>query len=111
MDEAILFKRLLRGVAARHGLLATFMAKPFAERAGSGLHLHLSLARHGGDAAENLCAADDPAGSALLRYMIGGLKATMAECFAVFAPNANSYRRFQSASQVVIPSRTYCESV
>jgi glutamine synthetase len=98
VDEAILFKRLLRGVAARHGLLATFMAKPFAESAGSGLHLHLSLARHGSDAAENLCAADDPAGSELLRHMIGGLKATMADGFAMFAPNANSYRRFQSAS-------------
>jgi glutamine synthetase len=98
VDEAILFKRLLRGVAARHGLLATFMAKPFAERAGSGLHLHLSLARHGSDAAENLCAADDPAGSELLRHMIGGLKATMGDGFALFAPNANSYRRFVSAS-------------
>lgn len=98
VDEAILFKRLLRGVAARHGLLATFMAKPSAERAGSGLHLHLSLAGHGGDSAANLCAADDPAGSGLLRHVIGGLKSTMAESFAVFAPNANSYRRFQSAS-------------
>lgn len=99
VDEAILFKRLLRGVAAKHGLLASFMAKPFAERAGSGLHLHLSLAsRAAGTAGENLCASADPAGSALLRHMIGGLKATMAESFAVFAPNANSYRRFQAAS-------------
>jgi glutamine synthetase len=99
VDEAILFKRLLRGVAARHGLLATFMAKPFVERAGSGLHLHLSLERRGPlDSGRNLCAAEAPEGSAMLRHMIGGMKATMAESFAVFAPNANSYRRFQSAS-------------
>jgi glutamine synthetase len=99
VDEAILFKRLLRGVAARHGYVATFMAKPFAERAGSGLHLHLSLGRQRDDGSlENLCAADDPAGSLVLRHMIGGMRATMAESFAVFAPNANSYRRFQSAS-------------
>ena len=44
VDEAILFKRAVRGVAARHGRIASFMAKPFAELAGSGLHLHASLA-------------------------------------------------------------------
>jgi glutamine synthetase len=99
VDEAVLFKRLLRGVAARHGCIATFMAKPFAERAGSGLHLHLSLAqRSAPGAGANLCAAAEPAGSPLLRQMIGGLKATMAESFAVFAPNANSYRRFVAQS-------------
>ncbi len=104
VDEAILFKRLLRGVAARHGLLATFMAKPFAERAGSGLHLHVSLERYGGDTGTNLCAAEDPAGSSVLRHMVGGLRRTMAESFAIFAPNANSYRRFQSASYAPVSS-------
>jgi glutamine synthetase len=95
VDEAILFKRLVRGVAAKHGCVATFMAKPFSERAGSGLHLHLSLAD---DTGRNLCAAQDPAGSELLRHAIGGLQATMADALAVFAPNGNSYRRFQSQS-------------
>jgi glutamine synthetase len=95
VDEAILFKRLVRGVAAKHGCIATFMAKPFSERAGSGLHLHLSLAD---DTGRNLCAAEDPAGSELLRHAIGGLKASMADALAVFAPNGNSYRRFQSQS-------------
>ena len=95
VDEAVLYKRLVRGVAARHGCVATFMAKPFSERAGSGLHLHLSLADGQG---ANLCAADDATGSALLRQMIGGMRATMAESTAVFAPNGNSYRRFQSNS-------------
>jgi glutamine synthetase len=46
----------------------------------------------------NLCAAADPAGSALLRHAVGGLRATMAECLAVFAPHANSYRRFRAQS-------------
>jgi len=95
VDEAILFKRLLRGVAQRHGCIATFMAKPFAERAGSGLHVHVSLAGGRGD---NLFAADDPAGTPLLRQAIGGLAATAAESFLVFAPNANSYRRHRSLS-------------
>jgi len=95
VDEAILFKRLLRGVAARHGLLATFMAKPFSERAGSGLHLHLSLQDNAG---RNLFAATEPAGSALCRQAVAGLAATMTESFLVFAPNANSYRRFRAES-------------
>jgi glutamine synthetase len=95
VDEAILFKRAVRGVAARHGRLACFMAKPFAERAGSGLHLHASLAGREGN---NACAADDPAGSPLLRHAIGGLRSTLADGMAIYAPNANSYRRFRSMS-------------
>ncbi len=95
VDEAILFKRLLRGVAQRHGCVATFMAKPFAERAGSGLHVHVSLADESGG---NAFAADEPAGTPLLRQAIGGLAATAAESFLVFAPNANSYRRYRSLS-------------
>jgi glutamine synthetase len=95
VDEAILFKRVMRGVAARHGLVASFMAKPFAERAGSGMHLHASVMD---DAGRNLCAAPDPAGSELLRHAVGGLRETMAEGLAVFAPHANSYRRFRAQS-------------
>jgi glutamine synthetase len=95
VDEAILFKRAVRGVAARHGRVACFMAKPFAASAGSGMHLHASLA--GADGA-NACAAEDPAGSALLQHAIGGLQATLAEGMAIYAPNANSYRRFRSMS-------------
>ena len=95
VDEAVMFKRVLRGVAHQHGLIACFMAKPFTARAGSGLHVHLSLNdAHGG----NLFASDDRAGTVMLRHAIGGMKATMAESMAVFAPNANSYRRFVNES-------------
>ncbi len=48
--------------------------------------------------AQNLFASDAPAGTPALRHAIGGMKATMAESMAVFAPNANSYRRFVSQS-------------
>ena len=94
-DDAIQWKRLVRGVAGRHGRVATFMAKPFASLAGSGMHVHVSLADGEG---RNLFASEDPAGTPLLRHAIGGLQATMAECMAVFAPNANSYRRFRRQS-------------
>ncbi len=94
-DEAVMYKRLAKGVAARRGCEATFMAKPFAERSGSGLHLHVSV----NDAAgHNIFAAEDPAGTPALRHAVGGLKALMGESFLIFAPNANSYRRFRANS-------------
>lgn len=95
VDEAVQFKRLLKGVAARHGLVASFMAKPFTARAGSGAHLHLSLADSAG---RNLFAADDPAGSPQLRQAIAGLMASAGDAFLAFAPNGNSWRRFQRES-------------
>jgi glutamine synthetase len=94
-DDAILWKRLVKAVAERHGYAATFMAKPYADRAGSGMHLHVSFADETG---RNLFAGDEPDGNALLRSAIAGLEATMAEGMALFAPNANSYRRFRANS-------------
>jgi glutamine synthetase len=95
LDDAIVFKRLIRGVALRHGLTACFMAKPFMEQAGSGMHMHVSVQDALG---ANLFASDEPAGSALMRQAIGGLKETMVESMLIFAPNANSYRRFRRMS-------------
>ena len=91
-DHAVLFKRAVKGVAARHGVEATFMAKPYPDRSGSGLHIHLSLCDGSG---RNVFADDDPAGSPMLRHAIGGLAATMAEGMALFAQNQNAFRRFQ----------------
>jgi glutamine synthetase len=96
VDEAVLFKRAVRGIAARHGRVACFMAKPFAHHAGSGMHLHASFVDRATGA--NAFAADDPAGTPLLRHAIGGLRTTLADGMAVYAPNANSYRRFRSMS-------------
>jgi glutamine synthetase len=94
-DEAVMYKRLAKGVAARHGLEATFMAKPFAERSGSGLHLHVSVLNADG---MNIFAAGAPAGAPPLAHAVGGLKALLPESMAIFAPNANSYRRFRPNS-------------
>jgi glutamine synthetase len=94
-DEAIMYKRLVRGVAAKHGMDATFMAKPYADRSGSGMHMHVSLQDSQG---RNVFASDDTQGNEIMRHAIGGMAATMAECVGVFAPNANSYRRFRRNS-------------
>jgi glutamine synthetase len=94
-DEAIMLKRLIKACAEKHGLVATFMAKPYSEWTGSGMHVHVSLADDGG---KNLFAADDPTQNELLLHALGGLKAAMAESMLIFAPNANSYRRFRRNS-------------
>ena len=94
-DEGIMLKRLIKNVAEKQGLAATFMAKPYSEWTGSGMHIHVSLADEQGN---NLFAAEDPLQNALLMHAIGGLKAAMAESMLIFAPNANSYRRFRRNS-------------
>lgn len=94
-DDAVMYKRLVKGVAARHGMIASFMAKPFVEQAGSGMHLHVSMVDTDG---KNAFASEDPEGSPLLRHAIGGMKEFLGESMAIFAPNANSFRRFKANS-------------
>lgn len=98
-DEAILFKRLVKGTAQRHGRRGVFMAKPFEDVAGCGFHIHVSLQDKAG---RNAFAAEDPAGTPLLRQAIAGLKQTMLESTAIFAPHANSFRRFRMNSYAPI---------
>ncbi|MCB1695466.1 MAG: glutamine synthetase [Halioglobus sp.] len=94
-DHALLLKRIVKGVALQQGLSATFMAKPFAASAGSGLHIHASLYDgNGNNVFSDPASAATPALSPLCRHAVGGLVATMSEAMALFAPNANSYRRF-----------------
>jgi len=94
-DEAAMYKRLVKGVALKHGFEATFMAKPFSDQAGNGMHLHVSMADEAGN---NAFASADPEGTPLLRHAIGGMKAALADSMAIFAPNANSFRRFRANS-------------
>lgn len=93
-DSAVLLKRLIKGVALNHGFEATFMAKPYGREAGSGTHVHISLLDAAG---HNVFAAPDgdPLGTPLLKQAIAGLLELMPACMALFAPNLNSFRRFQ----------------
>jgi glutamine synthetase len=90
-DDAIGLRRAVKEVAARQGLLASFMAKPFAHQAGSGTHVHVSVLDRGGN---NLFACTPDAPAAALRHGIGGLQRISRDCMLMFAPHANSYRRF-----------------
>jgi glutamine synthetase len=94
-DDAVLYKRAAKGVALRHGCEAAFMAKPFADMAGSGMHLHVSVNDTKG---KNIMASEAPEGAAPVKHAIGGMKALLAESMAIYAPNANSFRRFKANS-------------
>ncbi len=91
-DDLVRLKRIVRAQARRHGVTACFMAKPVEQYAGSGMHFHVSLQSPAG---RNVFMEDRPGEwSPLLRHALGGLIATMGESMLVFAPHANSWRRF-----------------
>jgi glutamine synthetase len=90
-DDAIFLKRAIKAVAQQQGMQASFMAKPLVDQAGSGLHVHVSVLDTDG---RNIFAAPTDAPTAALRHAIGGLQRSAQDCLLLFAPNANSYRRF-----------------
>lgn len=97
-DDAILLKRTVKGVAARHGMMASFMAKPYAARSGSGLHVHVSVLDKQGRNIFTGQGARAKTGSAALGHAVAGLLAAMPDSMAILAPHANSYRRFRAGS-------------
>ena len=89
-DDAVLFKRLVRGIARKHGFLGTFMSKPYGKRSGSGFHIHFSLVDKDG---VNVFDNGGEEGTSLMLNAVAGLLATMRENALTFAPHENSYRR------------------
>ena len=89
-DDAWLFKALVKGVARKHGVAATFMAKPFPDDAGNGLHVHFSVLDRDG---RNIFDDGGPKGTDLLRHAVAGCLAAMPASTLVFAPHLNSYTR------------------
>ena len=94
-DHAILLRRAVRETAKSFGLGATFMAKPFMETAGSGMHIHISLKNEKGDLLFQTDSKQETNFNQNIEHAVGGLAQTMEEGMAIFCPNANSYRRFQ----------------
>jgi glutamine synthetase len=93
-DHGVLLKRAVKAVARKHDMAASFMAKPFAEWAGCSLHVHISLVDAVGKNVFAGTSTDGPFADTL-RHAIGGLAAAMPESMAIFAPTANSYRRYR----------------
>lgn len=90
-DQVVMFKRTLRETALRHGMYATFMAKPMAGEPGSSMHIHQSLLD--AERGNNLFAGNDGQPSRLFHHFIGGLQEYLPAAMPLLAPNVNSYRR------------------
>ncbi|MDE8604670.1 glutamine synthetase family protein [Marinomonas sp. RSW2] len=90
-DQVFVFKRTLREAALKHGVYATFMAKPMKNEPGSSMHIHQSLV----DAKTGKNVFDDNGKpSELFYHYLGGLQRFTPNAISFFAPNVNSYRRF-----------------
>ncbi|MBT8086977.1 MAG: glutamine synthetase family protein, partial [Gammaproteobacteria bacterium] len=96
-DHAVLLKRVIKAAARKHGFVACFMAKPFEEDSGNGLHIHMSLVDRNGNNyfSHGRDSMASPPFSARLQHAVGGLLKTMPEATAICAPNANSFRRLR----------------
>lgn len=92
-DDAVLLRRLISESANRHGLRATFMAKPFLEWPGNGMHVHASLIDGEG---VNIFSGEK--GEPLLRHAAQGMLATIRDSLLLFVPGFNGYRRLQPGS-------------
>jgi len=94
-DNQITVRDTVRGVAAGHGLVASFAPKPFPDQAGNGSHVHCSLWR----AKDDTNAFHSPTGhhglSDLAHAFIGGVLAHLPALLALTTPSVNSYRRLQ----------------
>ncbi len=90
-DNIITFKLVVKTIAQRHGLHATFMPKPLSEVNGSGMHLHLSLCKDGQNIFFN--ESDEKKLSSEAYWFMGGLFDKMREITAITNPLVNSYKR------------------
>jgi glutamine synthetase len=96
-DRFIFFKMLAGETARKYGAMATFMAKPFSDRTGSGAHMHYHLAD--AETGRNLfAAAEDRRGLGLSEaayHFLGGVLAHARALCAVTSPTVNCYKRLQ----------------
>jgi glutamine synthetase len=92
-DQVFLFKRTVREVAIKHGMRATFLAKPMEGEPGSALHVHQSIVDKDGN---NIFSTPSGEESELFFNFVGGLQRYMNDALLMFAPYVNSYRRFMN---------------
>ena len=94
-DRHMFFKFMVKSVAEKHGLRATFMPKPFADLTGNGCHCHLSVWDRGGK--KNLFAGGGEDGlSAMAMHFLGGVLHSAPALCGWFNPAVNSYKRINA---------------
>jgi glutamine synthetase len=99
-DQAFLFKRTVRQAALKHGIYATFMAKPMEGEPGSSMHIHHSL--YDAATGRNLFSGEGEPYSELFLHYIAGLQKYLPAAMPLLAPNINSYRRLRRYSTAPI---------
>ena len=92
-DRVVMFRTLVKQLAAAHGYKATFMAKPFFEHSGNGFHAHYSLWKDGKNTFANGGKLSDTG-----RHFLGGMQSRMAENAVCGSATVNGYRRRQPFS-------------
>jgi len=90
-DQVVTFKRTVREAAHKHGIYATFMAKPMQNEVGSAMHIHQSIVR--ADTGKNIFVDDKGEHTAAFMSYIAGLAHYTPQLISFYAPNVNSYRR------------------
>jgi len=93
-DQSFLFKRILRQVAIRHNMFASFMASPYPDNFGSAMHIHQSVICM--ETGKNIFVNEDESNSDLFLHHIAGLQKYLQHAIPMIAPFVNSYRRFSS---------------
>lgn len=91
-DKIVLIKSIVKEVSRKHGLYATFMAKPWAEESGSGFHIHQSLWDL--ELNNNIFQQNEK----IATQYLAGLTRTTSEFMAFSSPSINSYKRFTKFS-------------
>ena len=102
-DHSFQFKRIMKWAAVKHGLYATFMAKPYPGDFGNALHLHQSV--YDIKSGLNIFADDDGNDTKLFRAFVAGLQKYIPAAMLFFAPYSNSYLRL--SSQLSSPVNTH----
>jgi len=92
-DRHVFFKYMVKSIAERHGVRATFMPKPFADLTGNGCHTHVSFWDKSGKKNLFLNAKDEMGLSMLAYQFLGGVLNSAEALCAVFNPTVNSYKR------------------
>ena len=93
-DRMAFFKYMVKAIAEKHGLRATFMPKPFANLTGSGCHVHVSLWKDGKNLFED---GNDKMGLSRMAYnFIGGVMNAAQELCSITNPTVNSYKRINA---------------
>lgn len=102
-DQVFMFKRTIREAALKHGMFATFMAKPIQDQPGSAMHIHQSVVDM--ETGKNLFSDADENESEMFRSFIGGMQHYLPKAIVMMAPYVNSYRRLTTHTSAPVNVR------